>query len=116
MRHTPLQVAVKAKSFLLEAIQQQYFKEDPLLLPEEKRWLGALEPNPHKQLLSPQKANQEWCIRKEDDKFQLWWRSQNLTTIFFDRASKGNPGDAGAGGVIYSIVGIAKHCFKWGLG
>ena len=40
--YTPLQVAAKAKSFLLEAAQYQYFKEDHLLLPEEKRWLGRL--------------------------------------------------------------------------
>eukprot|EP00253_Pinus_taeda_P008973 PITA_08973 len=114
--HTPLKVAAKAKSFLLEAAQQQYFKEDPLLMPEEKRWLGTLEPHPHKQLSFPKKTNQEWRIREEDDKFQLWWRTQNLTTIFFDGASKGNPGSAGAGGVIYSIDGIAKDCFSWGLG
>eukprot|EP00253_Pinus_taeda_P023946 PITA_23946 len=114
--HTPLKVVAKVKSFLLEAAQQQYFKEDPLLMPEEKRWLGMLEPHPHKQLSSPKKANQEWRIREEDDKFQLWWRTQNLTTIFFDGASKGNPESAGAGGVIYSIDGIAKDCFSWGLG
>lgn len=85
-------------------------------MPEEKRWLGTLEPHPHKQLSSPKKASQEWRIREEDDKFQLWWRAQNLTTIFFYGASKGNPGSARAGGVIYSIDGIAKDCFSWGLG
>jgi len=116
MRHSPLQVAAKAKSFLLEAAQQQFCKDDPLLLPEEKRWLGSLEPCPRKHLLPPQKANQEWRIRDEDDKFQSWWRSQNLSTIFFDEASKGNPSTAGAGGVIYSPDGASKDCFSWGLG
>lgn len=111
-----MKVAAKAKSFPLEAVQQQCFKEDPLLMPEEKRWLGTLEHHPHKQLFSPKKANQEWRIREEDEKFQLWWMTQNLTTIFFEGASKGNPGSAGAGGVIYSIDGIAKDCFSWGLG
>jgi len=53
MRYTPLQVATKAKSFLLEVAQQQCFKDDPLLLLEEKRWLGPLEPSLHKQLLTP---------------------------------------------------------------
>eukprot|EP00253_Pinus_taeda_P019238 PITA_19238 len=114
--HTPLKVASKAKSFLLEAAQQQYFKEDYLLMPEEKQWLGMLEPQPHKQLSFPKKTNQEWRIREEDDKFQQWWRTQNLITLFFDGASKGNPGSAGAGGVIYSTDGITKDCFSWGLG
>eukprot|EP00253_Pinus_taeda_P008792 PITA_08792 len=114
--HTPLKVASKAKSFLLEAAQQQYFKEDYLLMPEEKQWLGMLEPQPHKQLSFPKKTNQEWRIREEDDKFQQWWRTQNLITVFFDGASKGNPGSAGAGGVIYFTDGITKDCFSWGLG
>ena len=36
--------------------------------------------------------------------------------VFFDGASKGNPGISGAGGVIYSHDGIAKDSFNWGLG
>jgi exonuclease III len=107
-RHSPLQVAAKAKSFLLEAAQQQYAKEDPLLLPEEKRWLSLLVPLPSKHFPSPKTANLEWRIRVDDDKFQPWWRSKNLTTIFFDGASKGNPGAAGAGGVLYSPDGTQK--------
>jgi ribonuclease HI len=115
-RHSPLQVAAKAKTFLLEAAQQQYDKEDPLLLPEEKRWLRHLVPHPSKHYLSPKTANPEWRIRDEEDNFQSWWRSKNLTTIFFDGASKGNPGAAGAGGVIHSSDGTTKDCFSWGIG
>jgi ribonuclease HI len=115
-RHSPLQVAVKAKAFLLEAAQQQYFNEDPLLRPEERRWLSPIEPSPRKLLLIPQTANLEWRIREPEDSFINWWRSKNLTTIFFDGASKGNPENAGAGGVIYSSDGILRDCFYWGLG
>jgi hypothetical protein len=106
-----MQVAAKAKSFLLEAAQQQYFKEDSLLLPEEKRWLGPLVPYLGKLPLSPQSVTPDWRIRDDDDTFQSWWRSQNLSTIFFDGESKGNPGVAGAGGVIYSLKGSTKDCF-----
>jgi len=116
MRHSPLQVAAKGKSFLLEAAQQQYFKEDPLLLPKEKWWPGPLVLYPRKYLLSPQNVNPDWRIRDDDDNFQSWWRSQNLPTIFFDGASKGNPCATGAGGVIYSPDGFSKDCFSWGLG
>jgi ribonuclease HI len=66
-------------------------------------------------LLAPLPANPEWRIRDEDDRFQIWWRSKNIATIFFDGASKGNPGKAGAGGVVYSPNGI-KVQFSWGLG
>ena len=95
--------------------QQKYFKEDPLLTPEEKRWL-ALEPHPQQYLLTPQEANSEWRKREPDDIFQTWWKSQKLTTIFFDGASKGNPGAAGAGGAIYSSNGTLSDSFCWGLG
>jgi ribonuclease HI/exonuclease III len=113
---SPLQVAVKAKALLLETAQHQYFNEDPLLRPEERRWLSPLEPSPRKLLLTPQTVNPEWRIRESEDSFTNWWKSKKLTTIFFDGASKGNPGNAGAGGVIYSSDGILRDCFCWGLG
>jgi ribonuclease HI len=115
MRLSPLQVMVKAKYFLLEVAQHQSYKVNHLLQPEEKKWLSPFVPSPSKHLLSPLSVNLEWRIRDEDDKFQTWWRSKNTTTIFFDGASKGNPGEAGAGGVIYSPNGN-KVYFSWGLG
>eukprot|EP00253_Pinus_taeda_P007191 PITA_07191 len=113
-QYSPHQVAAKAKDLLLEAAQQQYIKEDPLLRPEEKRWL-AIDPLSLKYRTSPLKANLEWRKRETDDIFQSWWRAQNVTTIFFDGASKGNPGAAGAGGVIYFAEGLSSVSFAWGL-
>ena len=49
------------------------------------------------------------------DNFQQWWKSQGKCTIFFDGASKGNPGRSGAGGVIFYPNG-KKDDFSWGLG
>ena len=49
------------------------------------------------------------------DSFQKWWKAQGKCTIFFDGASKGNPGRSGAGGVIYLPNG-RKEDFSWGLG
>lgn len=46
--HTSFSVAAKAKSFLLEAVQQQNYAGDPLLLPAEEKWLGPLHPQPRK--------------------------------------------------------------------
>lgn len=115
VQHSPSQVAAKAKALLLEAAQQQYFKEDFMLRPKEKRWL-ALEPHPRKYRISPLKASPNWRKRETDDIFQSWWRTQNLTTIFFDRESKGNPGAAGAGGIIYFTEGLSTISFAWCLG
>eukprot|EP00253_Pinus_taeda_P027254 PITA_27254 len=60
--------------------------------------------------------NEEWRLRDKEDYYQNWWRSQKIHTTFFDGASKGNPGTAGAGGVIYSLDGDRKDIFYWGLG
>eukprot|EP00253_Pinus_taeda_P004415 PITA_04415 len=116
VRHSSLQIAAKAKAFLIETAQHQYLKEDSLLLPQEKRWLGSLEPYPSRNCPKPQCNNQEWRLRDKEDYFQNWWRSQKIHTAFFDGASKGNPGTAGAGGVIYSPDGNTKDIFYWGLG
>lgn len=37
-------------------------------------------------------------------------------TIFFDEASKGNPGISGAGGIIYSADEQKQDSYCWGLG
>ena len=37
-------------------------------------------------------------------------------TIFFDGASKGNPGISGAGGLVFSPDRLIESSFSWGLG
>ena len=87
-----------------------------MLLPEEKMWLGSLVPYPSRNYPKPQSDKQEWRLRDKEDFFQNWWRSQKISSVFFDGASKGNPGAAGAGGVIYSPDDYSKDIFYWGLG
>jgi ribonuclease HI len=48
--------------------------------------------------------------------YQYGWRRQGIASIFFDGASKRNPGNAGVGGVIYSSDGNRKDNFSRGLG
>jgi hypothetical protein len=69
MSLSPLQVMVKAKSFLLEASQHQNYKKDHQLQLEEKKWLSPLVPRPSMHLLAPLSSNLECRIRDEDDKF-----------------------------------------------
>jgi ribonuclease HI len=115
-QQAPFLAAAKAKAFLLEAAQHQYFSDCALLLPEEERWLGPLSPHPRKQLSAPQAVNPVWRKRDSEATIQEWWRKQKITTIFFDGASKGNPGTAGAGGVIYASDGSRRDSFCWGIG
>jgi ribonuclease HI len=115
-QQAPFLAAAKAKAFLLEAVQQQYFSDCALLLPEEERWLGPLLPHPRNQLSAPQEVSLVWKKRDSEATIQEWWRSQKIATIFFDGASKGNPGTAGAGGVIYDSDGLRRDSFCWGIG
>ena len=57
-----------------------------------------------------------WCLRLSTNIFSHWWKSKGVFTIFFDGASKGNPGVAGAGGLIYSPDNEKFFSFCWGLG
>ena len=48
--------------------------------------------------------------------FSDWWKSKSKATIFFDGASKGNPGKAGAGGLIFHPGRKLETSFSWGIG
>ena len=67
---------------------------------------SSLIPNPPK----------EWKIRKNEEDFQAWISKQTTPSLFFDGATKGNPGIAGAGGLIINTEGNSIHRFAWGLG
>jgi hypothetical protein len=58
----------------------------------------------------------EWQFRgKENDLSDLLLR-QSRCSLFFDGAAKGNPGLAGAEGIIKNKEGIIVTKFAWGLG
>ena len=58
----------------------------------------------------------DWQIRKSETDLQDWLNSHSRHSLFFDGAAKGNPGKAGAGGVVVSPIGEKIHSFAWGLG
>jgi hypothetical protein len=95
-------VAIKAKAPLLEVMTHHPFKDENTLLLEEKDWLGVVIPEEKKKITTRPQSTPSWRLRETDAVFQDWWRKQGKATIFFDGASKGNPGKARAGGVIYS--------------
>ena len=57
-----------------------------------------------------------WQIRLSEKEFLDWWKSKNKASIFFDGASKGNPGKAGAGSLIFYPGGKLETSFTWGIG
>ena len=47
--------------------------------------------------------------------FKCWWKKLGYSSLFFDGASKGNPGMEGAGGVYFSLEGINLKEYAWGI-
>ena len=115
--HSPLSVVSKAKARLIEALGNCSFKANISITTKERSWLGSLlirYRNRKKNLTHPI-YNPAWKIRMTELEFQVWSRKQGKVTVFFDGASKGNPGNSSGGGVIYSHDGLAKDSFRWGL-
>ena len=59
---------------------------------------------------------QKWEIRKDRDDFKLWCKELGRNLLFFDGASKGNPREAGGGGVIFDPDGDLNLTYSWNLG
>lgn len=57
-----------------------------------------------------------WEIRLEESEFLTWRATLNEVCLFFDGASKGNPGVVGGGGVLLSTDGTIACTYSWGLG
>ena len=67
---------------------------------EEKDWIGkAILENNGK--AGPKKAptTRNWKLRMSEKELEEWRKNQNSFSLFFDGASKTNPGKAGVGGV-----------------
>jgi ribonuclease HI len=52
----------------------------------------------------------------EEQEFIQWRSTLNEWCLFFDGASKGNPGQAGGGGIIIDPSGNIHTVYAWGLG
>jgi hypothetical protein len=67
---------------------------------EEKIQIEHLNLRDQQQKTHHNSHQQEWEIRMEEKEFKEWKRKENKYILFFDGASKGNPGVAGEGGML----------------
>ena len=83
---------------------------------EEERWLKEFNPNQQsiEAIKPPQKTN--WEIRLDEQDFIKWRSTLDEWCLFFDEALKGNPGQAGGGGIIFEPSGKLHLSYAWGLG
>ena len=107
-------VASKAKAFLLEAIGNLQIAGNNL--EAEQNWLGTKSVDKIQGCLSKPVIKIFWQIRLLEKEFSNWWKYKNRTSIFFDGVSKGNPGKAGAGGLIFHLGKKLETSFSWGIG
>lgn len=86
---------------------------------EERDWYSNFKVNHTLNPPTQNKANQKqakWKLRGTKDEVRQWINKQDLPLLFFDGASKNNPGAAGAGGVIKDQEGKHICSYEWGLG
>eukprot|EP00253_Pinus_taeda_P010187 PITA_10187 len=89
---------------------------------EERNFLSyALENIPKAQETNRQRKkvreeNRGWKLRLKEEEFTKWLSNCNRFCLFFDGATKSNPGLAGAGSLICNANGECILSFEWGLG
>jgi hypothetical protein len=109
-------VSAKAKAMMgdfLSSINLPANKDK--LTPIEEEWLSSLIPSALKVSTAPQPSTFEWEIRLDPSTFTNWRKSLQRHSLFFDGASKGNPGEAGGGGVIIDPEEIKVLSYSWGI-
>lgn len=109
-----VEVAAKVKALLLKIIDKSAFAF--ILSVEVSAWLGPCMPRERKDSINKLMKDPTWRLRLTAGDFLKWWQGNPKATVFFDGASKGNPGTAGARGLILSPDKLEKTSFSWGLG
>jgi len=116
-KRIPAQVATKTKAYFCESAP--YFckaKNLRPLEPKEVHWIERFKLRDQHQQIGSNSLQEAWEIWKEEQDFEDWKRKENQHILFFDGASKGNPGLVGRGGVLVSPTIHLELRFAWGLG
>eukprot|EP00253_Pinus_taeda_P003539 PITA_03539 len=85
--------------------------------PKVQEWVAKFKIKPSiSKRISVSQADKTWKLRGTNQEVEIWIQKQNRPTLFFDGASKNNPGQAGAGGIIRDPHGKILVKYEWGLG
>jgi len=110
-------VSAKAKAMMVDFLSSINLPANKdKLTPNEEEWLSSLIPSDLKVSTAPQPPTFEWEIRLDPSTFTNRRKSLQRHTLFFDGASKENPGEAGGGGVIIDLEEIKVLSYSWGIG
>ena len=99
--------AIKIQALLGEVISISKIPSNKgTLTDKEKEWMRSL--NPLAVNIVDFKKLEEWDIRMDNSQFEDWLKERKICKLFFDGASKGNPGKVSGGGVIINPDGNVK--------
>jgi ribonuclease HI len=113
----PSQVAIQARTMLAETLQGKANLNNSVQLSEdEDKWFKEISQNFTSSRQITSRHYRKWEIRLEEQAFLQWRSSLKEWSLFFDGASKGNPGQAGGGGVILDPARKVHLEYAWGLG
>jgi len=116
-KRLPQQVAIKIQVMISEAINARPSVQNSALTTiEEDNWIKVFRPTRQNHTQSPAPNLRNWEIRLPEQEFLRWRSSLEEWWLQFDGASKCNPGEAGAGGVLTDANGSTKLSYAWGLG
>ena len=114
---TPTQTAIRLKMLVGElASVKTSLKNEKLLEEETFSWFQALSPILLSRIKTQTIQVAPWEIRLEEQDFIKWRSSLDNPVLMFDGASKGNPGNAGGGGILLDASRKVLLSFAWGLG
>ena len=77
------------------------FQIDSIKFTAKYKWLGSLHVEKIQLSYGRTFIKPTWQVRFSEKEFSEWWQRKNKVSIFFDGASKGSPGNVGAGGLIF---------------
>ena len=84
------------------------------LTEKEKLWMQSFKIQENNSKFINKLEN--WEIRLDNSQFENWLKERKLFKLFFDGASKGNPGEAGGGGVVINPTGKVEIEYPWNIG
>ena len=108
-KNSPGKVEAAAKALWVEALCMKGMNiiSKEVLTVEERDWVfEMLDFLPHQPWTNFKKniTLHSWQIRMKPKDFKCWWKKLGCSSLFFDGASKGNPGMAGAGGSLFQSI------------
>ena len=115
MSQAAWKVIVKINALLGEVVRSTMIPDNKAeLTKKEKIWMQSFKIQENNSIAINKLEN--WEIRLDKSQLENWLRERKIYKLFFDGASKGNPGKAGGGGVVINQTGKVETEYVWNIG